>query len=349
MQKKKTKRTKFQANQEELKLKCAWLYYVEGMTQEQVAQHLGITRLKALRLLAATREDGTVQITINAQAQSSIALQRSLEKHLGLFEAMVVPASDQSEDSISTVVGHATARYISEQVSDGLSVGVGWGATLQVCMRSLMWREVDDMTVISLLGGLTRASAHNPSAVAWRMAETYRTELYQITAPVFVPESRLAEALWAQDDFRQLRERARNVDIALLSVGDLSAHASIFRRGILPAEEAASLRAAGAVGDVLCHFVDQFGNVIDHPVNSRVMAIHPAEISRVPKVIISSGGARKAQAIRAGILATGAKMLITDVAAANALLEMAPILRTAETAGTAAPSNEQSPAHQRRQ
>lgn len=322
MQTRAPKRTKFQANQEELKLRCAWLYYIEGMTQEQVAQHLGISRLKVLRLLAATREDGTVQITINAQAQSSVALQRSLEKHLGLSEAVVVPSSDQSEDSIATVVGHATARYISEQISDGLSVGVGWGATLQFCMRSLIWREVSDMTVISLLGGLTRASAHNPSAVAWRMAEFYRTELYQITAPVFVPESRLAEALWAQDDFCELRERARNVDMALLSVGDLSAHASIFRRGILPNEDAVSLRNAGAVGDVLCHFVDDTGSVIDHPVNRRVMAIDPADIRCVPKVVISSGGARKAPAIRAGILATGAKMLITDEAAANALLKL---------------------------
>jgi len=70
----KLKKTKFRSDQDELKLRAAYLYYVEGRTQEQVAQHLGISRIKALRLLAATREDGTVQITINSPAGSLIKL-----------------------------------------------------------------------------------------------------------------------------------------------------------------------------------------------------------------------------------------------------------------------------------
>lgn len=321
----KLKRTKFQTDQDEMKVRAAYLYYVEGLTQEQVAHHLGISRIKALRLLAATREDGTVQISINTPAESMIKLQHDLEKHLGLVEAIVVPTSSQDEESVAAVVGHATGRYISDQVGTGLSIGVGWGATLQVCMRSLIWREVDDMTVISLLGGLTHATAHNPSAVAWRFAEFYRTELYQITAPVFVPQPDLAEALWQLEDLKQLYQRARAVDIALLSVGDISGQASIFRRGILDWKDAKSLRDAGAVGDVLCHFVDAEGEVLDHPVNHRVMAINPVDIRNVPKVIISSGGLRKVHAIRAGIAASNAKFLITDVAAAKALLELPPL------------------------
>lgn len=322
---KKPKKTQFQASQEELKLRAAWLYFVEGLTQEQVAQRLDISRIKAFRLLAATREDGTVQISINAQAEPLMRLQRALEKHLGLFEAVVVPSMDQSEASIAAVVGHATGRYISDRVENGLSVGVGWGATLQVCMRSLSWREIENMTTISLLGGLTHATAHNPSAVAWRFAEFYKTELYQITAPAFVRERELAVALWKQEDLQQLYQRARDVDIALFSVGDVSKQASIFRRGILTWEEGQSLRDAGAVGDALCHFVDANGVVIDHPVNQRVMAINPNDLRKVPKVVISSGGVRKVHAIRAGIAATNAKVLITDEAAAQALLELDPI------------------------
>jgi DNA-binding transcriptional regulator LsrR (DeoR family) len=199
-------------------------------------------------------------------------------------------------------------------------------------MRSLSWREVNDMTAISLLGGLTHATAHNPSAVAWRFAEFYRTELYQITAPVFVPDRELADALWKQDDLKKLYQRAREVDIALLSVGDVSKQASIFRRGILTWSEGKSLKEAGAVGDVLCHFVDADGNVIDHPVNHRAMAINPADLRSVRKVVISSGGTRKADAIRAGIAATNARFLITDVAAAEALLNLDPIVRTSHKA-----------------
>jgi DNA-binding transcriptional regulator LsrR (DeoR family) len=321
----KPRRTPFQANQEELKLRAAWLYYIEGLTQEKVAQHLGISRIKALRLLAATREEGTVHITINSQSESLLKLERDLERHLGLFQAIVVPSSSQSEDSLAAVIGHAAGRFLSAQIASGLTIGVGWGAALQVCMRALMWSEVEDMSVISLLGALTHANAHNPSAVAWRMADFYRCELYHIAAPVFVSDQALVQALWRLPELAQLYQRVRSIDIALISVGDVSRQASIFRRGILDWSEGESLKAAGAVGDVLCHFVDAAGEVVDHPVNRRVMAIHPAEIRRVPKVVIASGGLRKVAAIRAGIAATGAKMLITDQSAAAALLELPPL------------------------
>jgi DNA-binding transcriptional regulator LsrR (DeoR family) len=314
--------TAFQADQNELKLKAAWLYFVEGHTQEQVAKQIGVSRIKALRLLAAAREDGTVQISINSQAESTVRLQRELERHLGLAEAIVVPASTDSEAVVAAVVGHATGRYISERLFSGASIGVGWGASLKVCMQSLSWREIDDMTVVSLLGGLMNATADNPSAVSWRLADFYKTKLYQIAAPVFLPNADLAEQLWQIAGFRDLRSRAKSVDIALLSVGSVGAEASIFRRGILSRAEMESLAQAGAVGDVLCHFVDASGRVLDHPVNQRVMAISPVDIREVESVVISSGGRHKAQAIRAGIAATRASVLITDTAAAKALLAL---------------------------
>ena len=126
----KLKKTKFRSDQDELKLRAAYLYYVEGRTQEQVAQHLGISRIKALRLLAATREDGTVQITINSPAGSLIKLQRELEEHLGLSEAIVVPTSDQNEESVAAVVGHGKGRKYLERRFRFLQQA--WGARVEI-------------------------------------------------------------------------------------------------------------------------------------------------------------------------------------------------------------------------
>ena len=317
--------TQFRIDQNELKLKAAWLYFVEGHTQEQVAQQLEISRIKALRLLAAAREDGTVNISINSQAESLFRLERDLEQHLKISEAVVVPASAQNEASIAAVVGHATGRYISDRIFPGSAIGVGWGATLKVCMQALSWREIEDVTVVSLLGALMNATADNPSAVSWRLADFYKTKLYQIAAPVFVPSADLARQLWSIAGFMEIRERARRVDIALVSVGSMGEEASIFRRGILDRTEMTALAAAGAVGDVLCHFVDEAGQVIDHPINQRVMAVSPLDLRSAGRVVISSGGAAKARAIRAGIAATGASVLITDLSAARALLALDPL------------------------
>jgi DNA-binding transcriptional regulator LsrR (DeoR family) len=189
-------------------------------------------------------------------------------------------------------------------------------------MSHLKWREINDLSVISLLGGLTHSMADNPSAVAWRLAEFYKTELFQITAPVFVPNVALAKELWEIQELKALKSKVSDIDLAVLSVADVSKQASIFRRGLLTAQDAESLQAAGAVGDVLCQFVDEAGEIVDHPINKRAMAINPTELRKVPKVIISAGGIRKAQIIRASILTTKAQVLITDEMTAQELLTL---------------------------
>lgn len=46
--------------------------------------------------------------------------------------------------------------------------------------------------------------------------------------------------------------RARQGDVALLSVGDLGDDATLSREGILDRADRLALRRAGAAGDVLC-------------------------------------------------------------------------------------------------
>lgn len=307
----------------DVKLRAAWLYHVEQFTQEEVARQLGLNRSKVLRLLAAAREEGLVQVSINGRGSDMLQLEQALMARFRLQQAIVVPVSGLSESLSIKAVAHATGRYLSDQMTDGVSIGVGWGATLHHAIRSLAWRHVRDATVVSLLGEVTHAGVDSPSAVAWQLAHFYRTELYQITAPVFVPDPALAQALWQIDEMAKLQTRARQLDLVLLSVGDLSRQASIFRRGLLGWDTADNLKAAGAVGDVLCHFVDASGQVIDHPANQRVMAIHPASLAPVPRIVISSCGARKAQAMIAGIAATQAHVLIVDETAARAMLRLA--------------------------
>lgn len=47
---------------EHRRTRIAWLYYVEGQTQAEIAERLGISRIKVVRDLAVCRETGLVQI-----------------------------------------------------------------------------------------------------------------------------------------------------------------------------------------------------------------------------------------------------------------------------------------------
>jgi DNA-binding transcriptional regulator LsrR (DeoR family) len=295
------------------------LYYVEGMTQEQIARFMNISRAKVIRLLASARDNGIVRIRIEDRASEQVALERQLVAAFGLADAIVVPAPADEAD-ITTVVGHAAGTYLTDQVKDGMSVGVGWGATLHMSLKALGGQPCQRLSVVSLLGGMTHSRAVNPSAVARRIADAFGADCYQLTAPVIVADESVRAALWSEPGLRELLERARRVDLALVSVGDVSEEATLFRQGLLPRSALASLQAAGAVGDVLCHFIDAEGKVVDHPVNRRVVAVDLDDLRRVPRIVVAAGGRRKVAAIRAALKGTGAGVLITEEGAARGLL-----------------------------
>jgi DNA-binding transcriptional regulator LsrR (DeoR family) len=302
------------------KTKAAWLYYVEGLTQEQIARHLNISRLKVVRMLAACNEEGIVRISIEGATAPQIQLERALEATLDLKEALVVP-SPTDEAALPKMIGYAAAQYISQAVYDGATIGVGWGATLHESLGSLSRRSTPNVAVVSLLGGLVRSQWINPSLFAWRMAEAFDAESFALTAPVYVTDPELRERLWREPQLRALMDRAKRMDVAFIGVGDLTDNSTVFRHGILPRTEIASLRRAGAVADVLSQFIDAEGRLVDHAVNRRVMAIDLETLKATPKVVIVAGGLEKLTAILAALRATAAKVLITDASTAKGLLD----------------------------
>lgn len=304
----------------DMRMRVAWLYYMEGLTQEEVAKRLQISRMKTLRILAACREEGFVQIRINGKQTSQIALEKALEHSLGLEDAVVVP-TPEDESKLAEIIGQAAGTFLSGSIRDGVSIGVGWGSTLQHSLRSLEWTEVERMTVVSLLGGMTHAISFNPSAFAFKFADLYRAECYHLTTPVFVSSQDLRRRLWQEPSLQEIVMRARRVDVAAISVGDISTSATLFRSGLISEGERKELRAAGAVGDILCHFVDRAGRLVDHPLNSRVMAFNPIDLRGIRKVVIAAGGKSKIDIIVAAARLTGAKTLITDEQTARGIVD----------------------------
>src|SRR5215218_929033 len=82
----------------DLEIRCAWLYYVEGLTQDAIARALRLSRAKVLRLLASARDAGIVRIRVDAPAARLAALEGALVARYGLRAAIVVEAADDRVD-----------------------------------------------------------------------------------------------------------------------------------------------------------------------------------------------------------------------------------------------------------
>jgi DNA-binding transcriptional regulator LsrR (DeoR family) len=303
---------------EQRRTRIAWLYYVEGRTQGEIGEMLGLNRVKVNRELALSRETGLVQIRINGRLASCVALERRLRSSYGLDDAVVVPTPAAAED-IAVAIGMALGAYVSDRLRPGMTVGIGWGRTLRCSMRAMRRRRVEGLTVVSLMGGLGRASELNAYETASRFADLHEAACYYLAAPTFAGSAELRDMLLDQAGLRAVYDRARRADMTIASVGTLDADSTMLRLDLLTEAERRSLSRAGAAGDLLCHFLDEDGGLIDHPLNRRIVGLSPRELDGVDTRIVASGGKEKLKVIRAVLRAGYATVLITDERTADAL------------------------------
>jgi len=301
------------------RLRAAWLYYNFGLTQQEVATRLGISRGTAIKLLDDAKARGEVQFWISEGERTCVELALELEDALRLDEAIVVPAADHAE-GIAAAVGLALGKFLSEAVTDGMTIGVGWGRALMASLASLRPLRRSGVSVVSLLGGIVEARGSNPLEYTWRMASQFGSECYLFIAPAFVDSPATKISLIEKCGLAPLYTLAAALDLAVVGVGDVGAEASGLASKMLARSEIDELVAMGCVGDVLCNFLDKNGQTIDHPANRRVMSVRLDDLAKAGHIVIAAGGAHRATAIGAAIERIGCHSLITDEAAARALV-----------------------------
>jgi DNA-binding transcriptional regulator LsrR (DeoR family) len=303
---------------DDLRTKVAWLYYMEGMTQDEISKTLGLSRSRVLRFLANSRQSGLVQIRVTSKLSRCVEIERALEAQFKLERAIVVP-KPQNAQAIHDIIGTVLGEYLNDVISPNMTVGLGWGRTLNASLPSIEHREPSGINVISMLGGLTRVSGVNPSEFAWRLADRLSAECYLMAAPVFAPDVRTRQSLQTHAGIQEIFNQANRLDLAILSVGDLTPLSTVSEYSLLERDELMSLRAAGAVGDILCQFIDADGKIIDHPVNERVIAIDPRELAGARKIVLASGGWQKYEVINAAMKLLRPHVLVTDELVAERL------------------------------
>ena len=307
--------------EEQVATRAAWLYFVAGLTQAQIGKKLGLNRTRVNRLLAQARDQGLVQINITGRLASCVELEEKLQRQYALQDAIVVPTPPDQE-LIPQVIATAAAAALSARLKDGMSVGVGWGRTLRLSIQSVPRRQLNRLSVVSLLGGLTRGSAMNPHETASHLADLVGAQCYYVAAPALTDTQSTRDILIAQPMLREIFERGAKVDMAFLSVGELTPSCTMTRVGLVSRAEVDTLQAAGAVGDICAHWIDRDGRLVDHSLNSRVVALSPEKLKNIPCVIIASGGRTKAEGLR-GVLKGGmCDVIITDERTASSILAM---------------------------
>ena len=161
----------------------------------------------------------------------------------------------------------------------------------------------------------------NPAEFAWRFAQAFQGDGYLIPAPAVVDSVETKRALIERCGLHEVFALADTLDAVLVSVGDIASASTFYRGGFLTEAERKKLAAKGAVGDLMFHFFDRNGELVDHPINDLVMSVDVDRIRRAPLRILTSGGADKIDALLGAMKLVRPTVLITDEHSAKRMIE----------------------------
>nr|WP_263324690.1 sugar-binding transcriptional regulator [Neobacillus sp. Marseille-Q6967] len=303
-------------------VKVSSLYYNDGLTQAQIAQKVGVSRPVISKLLQRAKDEGIVKVYIKDESVHTVELERELERFFGLADAVVVPNNGLTGEVAKREVGQAGANYISNIMKDVKSIGISWGETLANLVQEYPFERREEVTVVPLEGGMgVKQVQIHANQLANELAKKLHGTCTYLYAPAIVETEELKERLMGMQDIQTVLESGRNVDIALVGIGNPFADSTLMKLGYLQEADLSHLREVGTVGDIGIRFFNENGQSIQDTLNTKVIGITLEEFKKIKKVIAVVEGEHKVESVLGALRGQFIDVLITDERTASAILK----------------------------
>lgn len=299
--------------EESLMVKVSWYYYFENMTQQAIADRLNISRMRVIKLLGDAQRMNIIQFRLRSDGIGMLEQSRKLTEKYGLKDVFLVPDSKDPE-LLNESIAQAGAMYVADRLGSNACINVGYGDTLSRTLNHLATMVETPVTCISLTGGVSYYLPNGRSNI-------FNAKLCLIPAPLIASTSEMAQAMLQESSVSDIVRMTGLASFTLVGIGSMNENATVIRTGVISRNDFMYLGMKNAVGDVLCHFVDENGDLVETPIEDRLISVPLAELKAMPNVVGLAAGPNKVSAIRAVLKGGYLDMLVTDESTAAALLE----------------------------
>jgi len=303
-------------------LLVARLYYIDGLSQADVATLAGVSQSKISRMLALARERGIVQISVPEYNPRNTDLERRLYSELRLDEAFVVRAhAGQPTADLRQAVGYFAAPAVARMFKARSTVAVGGGRSIQALVdRMARVDGVSGIIFVQAMGNIDSSPGpYDAIELCGVLARRWGGVFHTLSTPALLPDAATCRRMLRLEQVRAVLDRTSNADLAIVGIGTPE-HSVFIERKVLGPADLDRVRKAGAVGEILGRFYDKAGDEVRTPFRQRVVSIGFEELRRVKRVLAVVAGGNRAAAIRAAVRGGLVKSLVIDDEGAKALL-----------------------------
>ncbi len=306
----------------DLSVRAAWLHYAGGYTQADVAKKLGVTNLKAHRLITRANKDGLVKVFIDGEISGCVELENALSTQHALSYCEVVPDLEETGLPLRAL-GKAGARYLKRALenADTPSIGIGHGRTLASCVELLPKTPAPNKTIVSLLGGFSKNFSANPHDVIYGLAKKTAATAFVMPVPFFANTIENKRIILEQYGIAEVLHLARKTSLKVIGIGSVDSDASVVASVMMESEEMEEVERNGGVGEMLGHFFDESGELVKTDISDRTMGLAVEDLINT-NILAVAGGSVKVEAVRAVLKSRLLSGLITDESTARALVNV---------------------------
>jgi DNA-binding transcriptional regulator LsrR (DeoR family) len=307
----------------DLAARAAWLYYIKGHTQDEIATEMGVSRPNAQRLVALAISEGLIKFRLDHPLLQAIELAERMRKRFGLDLCEIAPSAATGVDS------RVGAAILAAQIIEGYAtsrepkiLAFGTGRALVETVRQLPLMARPEHRIVSLVGNISRDGRASPYDVAMRLSDRIGAQCYPLPVPVITDTLAECEILRAQRGYQIVADLFENADLVMVGVGSIGDASPVVVDGFLTGAEMCRLERDGAVGELISRSFDARGALVENDVTARLTAMRMRPNPARPVIVVATGPEKVGPllAVMRGRFATG---VVTDERTAAALLERA--------------------------
>lgn len=311
--------------------KCCCLYYLDDMSQQEICNHIGISRATVSRLLKAGRDTGIVNIQVkNPVSLSYGELERKIEKEFGIKEVVVANGSplDSKEEQMNRINTEAL-RYLSRLFKDGDYVGVSMGSTLNNVVKDTPdVNEKSECIFVPVVGGISSNQQSDRSIHANEIANSYANKFggkaIQFFAPALFADITVMKGFMKEKPVQEVLNYYEKLSTVVMGVGIPEIGGStLVQHGYVEKQQLQKYIDDGVVGDLSLKFFDRNGDTDKFKeFNDRVSGLSLSQLKTISNRVGIASGKQKAEALLGAIRGGMINMLITDLECAEELLKL---------------------------
>lgn len=298
----------------------AELYYKDGLTQNQIAARVGVSRPTIVSYVRQARELGIVDIRITGSAYTGSTMSRELCEKYQLNDVYIArsstgaTAANEKSTTPNTTkrVARLGAMALSDLLVSGDVLGVAWGETIHFASEEMPYRRVENLSVCQLVGSMYSEIFQTPEASSIRIANRTGAHCSTLHSPAILSSVDLARQLRGEPIIKKQLARFDDLTKAFFSVGNTKNDTMVVASGIASVDEWKAFKKRGAAAVLAGHFIDGDGKALDGEFSERLVGIHPEQIKNCPFRMLVAGGNDKLEAVIATLTGGYVTHLVID-------------------------------------